>query len=206
MRYTVDDQFHKSWVARHKLLTAAILVCASLVGVWAYTTRPMEDKNPYLIGKSSAPSQPVTEENAPTAVSPIKSVVGQTALDGALRLTVDKVSCGDRKIGTNEYAHDEAAGIFCRVQMSAENTTGQNQSLPIDKARLYDDRGSEHEVDTAATTYTGADLTATPWYESITGNTVSTGEIVFDLPETAKPDRIVLYGGRDTQGLEIDIP
>jgi hypothetical protein len=194
----------KNWFLRHKFLVAIWAIVFGVAGYGGYLAlgSPGKNPNPYVLSNQTPEKSSQTQE---AEESKELAQIGQTVTDGSLEITTKGIKCGEKTIGTNEYAHDDATGTFCRLQLSIKNTGESAQTLPADKMKLFDGQDKEYTFDSAATLYAQSDLSAAIWYENISAGSTVNGDVVFDIPVDATPEKVLIFGGSDTPGIEVSL-
>ena len=197
----MHESYYKNWFSRHKFLT--VLAVLAIAGT-AYILRPgKSNPNPYLL--SSTDTKQETQAPAKSAKQPEQVQLGQTKSDGNFEITVKGIKCGEETIGTNEYAHSDAAGTFCRLQLTIKNIASGEQSLPAESIKLIDDKEEKRTFDSSATLYAQQDLNAAPWYEGIKSGVTVSGDIVFDLPDGRTTAKAIIVGDKEASGIEVQL-
>lgn len=108
-------------------------------------------------------------------------------------------------MGTNEYAHDDAVGVFCRISATIKNTIEDSANVRAAKMFAYDATGKEYPFDVPATLYAQESMSAGVWYESIEPNDSASGDFVFDLPVGITPTKVLFVGAEDSKGVEVSL-
>jgi hypothetical protein len=192
----------KNWFARHKFFTFLITVAIAGGAYYFLAIRNRENPNPYLVNNQPQ-EQPQQQSESKKPEEP--AITGQAVVDGNLELTVKGIKCGEKTIGTNEYAHADATGVYCRLQMTITNKGQYTQTLPANQMKLFDSEGNEYTYDIAATLYAQPVLNSAIWYENLPAEKTTSGDIAFDIPATATPVSVLVFGGTDTKGVKFSL-
>jgi hypothetical protein len=131
--------------------------------------------------------------------------LNEPARDGKFEFTISKVTCGEAKVGTNQYLTKTAQGQYCRVSMSIKNIGNQAQGLSSSDQKLIDAQGKEYSADDTATLYAAPEGATSTWYNQINpGNSVS-GDIIFDIPKDVTPVTAELHDSAFSGGVKVNL-
>lgn len=135
---------------------------------------------------------------APGESGPHTVDVGDTGTDGDVRFRVGSLSCGKKKIGTKPMSLT-ADGKFCVAEVRLTNVGGKPQRLSFDRQKLYDTKHKSYlSAQYAPDSFPGEFL-----FDQLKPNQTTSGPIVFDVPEPATVDYLVLHGGGKGKGLTV---
>lgn len=188
---------------RHKFL---VVIWVGVLGVGGYAgyllfLKSSGNENPYVLSNSSN-SQGETKAATEEAVT--SAAIGEAAADGDAEFTVSGINCTESTIGANQYAMDEAEGVFCRLNVQVTNNGTETVSLPESQSVTVSE-GNEYTLDVSATQYAQEDQTTGYWYEDIASGATVSGDLVFDVPAAMTPVSAMLYGSDDSAGVEVTL-
>lgn len=185
-------QPRRNWFARHKIMTTLLAVVAVIIVISALASGGDTLETAEVASSASDSSkEPVEKEEPAEEKEPEESVakIWDTVRGGDLEFVIKKVTCGKTKVGS-KYANKKAQGQFCFVTLTISNVGKEPSLFFEDNVTLYDDQDREFAADTEASIYHEPD--ATIFLEEINpGNTLK-GDVVFDIPDDAKPARLEL--------------
>lgn len=147
---------------------------------------------------------PATDEREPATTAeaaPEAAGVGNPVRDGKFEFTVRKVECGKSRVGTRDFG-TTAQGQFCFVYLKVENIGKEAQLLDGSNQYMFGDGGQRFDANTEAAIY--LDDSQTFLEEINPGNAVN-GIVVFDIPKTAKPERLELHDSAFSGGVEVKL-
>ena len=148
-------------------------------------------------GSSTATGTDSTsEEAAPEAMAKI----GDTVTDGDWSYVVSNLKCGVKQVGSSLLGA-EAQGQFCIVSISATNNGTKADYFLGSDHKLYDVNGSEYESDSSAWIY----LEDNMLLDKVNPGNTSKGQIVFDVPETADLDYILVTSSFLSDGVKVSL-
>ena len=137
-----------------------------------------------------------SEEAAPEAMAKI----GDTVTDGDWSYVVSNLKCGVKQVGSSLLGA-EAQGQFCIVSISATNNGTKADYFLGSDHKLYDVNGSEYESDSSAWIY----LEDNMLLDKVNPGNTSKGQIVFDVPETADLDYILVTSSFLSDGVKVSL-
>jgi Domain of unknown function (DUF4352) len=137
-----------------------------------------------------------SEEAAPEAMAKI----GDTVTDGDWSYVVSNLKCGVKQVGSSLLGA-EAQGQFCIVSISATNNGTRADYFLGSDHKLYDVNGSEYESDSSAWIY----LEDNMLLDKVNPGNTSKGQIVFDVPETADLDYILVTSSFLSDGVKVSL-
>lgn len=183
------------WFRKHKILS--IILALVLVGIIAAAAGGS--------GNKSNNNTSSTNSNSGSSNKATLAKLNEPARDGKFEFTISKVSCGETKVGTNQYLTKTAQGQYCRVSMSVKNIGNQAQGLSSSDQKLVDAQGNEYSADDTATLYAAPEGATSTWYNQINpGNSVS-GDIIFDIPKGVTPVTAVLHDSSFSGGVKVSL-
>lgn len=215
MSYPAPAQKQKSWFARHKILTAILVII--VIGIIASMGSGGDGDEPKADSNNSAASS--SDRNADTnddggdgdaavvdaadgkeaeepeadepeeAEEPAESApgVGDTVSTGNFDVTITSVDAEVGLIG-NEHFNAEAAGQFVLVHVSVTNTGNEAEHFRASEHKLIDEQDRQHSESSDAWYYDGETFAFT---EVNPGNTVE-GALIYDIPADSVPTAIDL--------------
>lgn len=131
--------------------------------------------------------------------------LGRPAADGKFRFVVTSFKCGLSKVG-NEYLSQTAQGQFCVANLSVTNIGDEPQTFLADNQRAYVGK-TEYTSDSEAATYYASQQgrDGGDWIRDINpGNTLK-GSVLFDVPQGAGPDHLVLHDSAFSNGVTVTL-
>lgn len=205
------DPRRRSWFARHKVLTA-LLVLVVLVAVGgalgggdgddpstgASPTAPVEAPEPAAAEDDAAPAAAPAEDAAPAEQLP---GIGDAVRDGKFEFTVTQVETGVSEVG-DEYLSEQAQGQFVLVHMTVANIGDRAQMLDGSNQTLLDTEGREHSASSTAAIYLDGSDT---FLNDINPGNVVEGIVVFDIPADAVPASIELHDSMFSGGVTVSL-
>ena len=141
-------------------------------------------------------SDSTSEEAAPEAMAKI----GDTVTDGDWSYVVSNLKCGVKQVGSSLLGA-EAQGQFCIVSISATNNGTKADYFLGSDHKLYDVNGSEYESDSSAWIY----LEDNMLLDKVNPGNTSKGQIVFDVPESADLDYILVTSSFLSDGVKVSL-
>lgn len=209
----------QNWFARHKLLTAILVLFVFFVLASAFSgdgdgdgqaAAPAETTAAAVADDASAPEAsaetPVEEETAEETpaeepAAPAQPGIGDAVRDGKFEFVVTGVEDGGTEVG-NEFLSEQAQGRFQLVHITVTNIGDEAQMMFDSNQKVRDEQGRTFEVDSMAGIYLDDNDI---WLEDINpGNTV-TGTLVFDMPEGATPVEIDLHDSAFSGGVTVSL-
>ncbi len=216
----------KSWFARHKILTAILVLVVLAVAGTALGGG--EEEAPPSGTASEAPAEeaaepaadepaadePAADDAAPAEDAPAEEPdepaaepaedaagIGDPVRDGKFEFTVTEVETGVSEVG-DEFLSEQAQGQFVLVHMTVSNIGDQAQMLSGGNQTLVDDQGREHSANGSAAIY--LDDSETFLNDINPGNSVE-GIVVFDIPADAQPAAIELHDSMFSGGVTVSL-
>jgi hypothetical protein len=142
---------------------------------------------------SSGSTEETTQEEA-------MAKIGDTVVDGDWSYVVSNLKCGVNQVGSSLLGA-EAQGQFCIVSISATNNGTKADYFLGSDHKIYDVNGSEYESDSSAWIYLKDNMLVD---EVNPGNTAK-GQLVFDVPETADLDYILVSSSFLSDGVKVSL-
>ncbi|MDK7198099.1 DUF4352 domain-containing protein [Actinotignum sp. GS-2025f] len=194
----------KNWFARHKLLTALlVIVVLAIVGT---AMSKQSDGKPATSSSQAADS--AASGNAAESVDKAGAEaegdkgdkkdknddatvgIGTPVILGDFEVTVTNVEKGVSHIG-NDVLGKDATGQYVIVDVTVKNTGKEAAGFAESEQKLVDTEGRQHSV-SGDSLYLGD---ASMIYEKVNpGNTV-TGKLLYDVPADAVPAKLELATG-----------
>ena len=143
----------------------------------------------------------VDETRAPAEETPEAAGTGTPVRDGKFEFTVNRVECGKSRVGTADFGQT-AQGQFCFVYMKVENIGREAQTLDGSAQYLYAGGGKRYDADTEAAIYLDDSKT---FLEDINPGNAVDGIVVFDVPKSAKPERLELHDSLFSGGVTVEL-
>lgn len=137
---------------------------------------------------------------APDELSPGTVNVGKEGSDHDMRFVVNSVSCGRTAVG-EPPGRLTAKGSFCLADTRVTNAGGAPATLDITRQRLYDTDGHAY----TATAYGVDEFPDKHLFDQIKPGQTATGTIVFDIPESATAEHLVLHADPTGKGLTVQL-
>ena len=194
----------KNWFARHKLLTA-LLVIVVLAVIGASLSKQSDGKPAASSSSQAADSAAAgnAADSADKADKKAESVgaqdnknddatvgIGTPVILGDFEVTVTNVDKGVSHIG-NDVLGKDATGQYVIVDVTVKNTGKEAAGFSESEQKLVDTEGRQHSV-SGDSLYLGD---ASMIYEKVNpGNTV-TGKLLYDVPADAVPAKLELETG-----------
>lgn len=188
----------KNFFARHKIITALLVVVAVVVVSQAVSggtepTAPAPGASD--AAQASAPDAPEVSE-APAAPG-----VGSPVADGKFQFTVTSIEAGVPHIGDATFGVD-AQGQFLLLHVTVMNVGDAAQYFDSGSQKLLDGQGRTHSADSSAAIYLPD---SNSFLTSINpGNTVE-GIVVFDIPADATPASVELHDSPFSGGVSVTL-
>jgi hypothetical protein len=157
------------------------------------TTTP----SPTRLVKSEHPNARPTSSDRPTLPG-----IGAAVRDKEFQFKVTQLRCGVKKIG-GSYFNVKAQGEFCLVSVRVENVGDKPQTFFGSNQRLFNRKGQEYEASNEAAIYLEDSRSL---YEEINPGNYVWGTVVFDVPESMKPDHIELHASLFSAGATVSFP
>ncbi|MGJ9529894.1 DUF4352 domain-containing protein [Actinotignum sp. GS-2025a] len=193
----------KNWFARHKLLTALlVIVVLAIVGT---ALSKQSDGKPAATSSSQAADSAASGNAAESADKKADAEaegdkkdknddatvgIGTPVVLGDFEVTVTNVEKGVSHIG-NDVLGKDATGQYVIVDVTVKNTGKEAAGFAESEQKLVDTEGRQHSV-SGDSLYLGD---ASMIYEKVNpGNTVS-GKLLFDVPADAVPAKLELETG-----------
>lgn len=206
----------RSWFARHKILTAILVLVVLAVAGTALGGG--EGEAPPSGTASQAPAEeaaePAADDAAPAEDAPAEEPdepaaepaedaagIGDAVRDGKFEFTVTEVETGISEVG-DEFLSEQAQGQFVLVHMTVSNIGDQAQMLSGSNQTLIDDQGREHSANGSAAIYLEGSET---FLNDINpGNSVE-GTVIFDIPADAQPAAVELHDSMFSGGVTVSL-
>ncbi|MBS5749439.1 MULTISPECIES: DUF4352 domain-containing protein [Actinotignum] len=194
----------KNWFARHKLLTALlVIVVLAIVGT---ALSKQSDGKPAATSSSQAADSAASGNAAEGADKKAEAEgdkgdkkdknddatvgIGTPVVLGDFEVTVTNVEKGVSHIG-NDVLGKDATGQYVIVDVTVKNTGKEAAGFAESEQKLVDTEGRQHSV-SGDSLYLGD---ASMIYEKVNpGNTV-TGKLLYDVPADAVPAKLELETG-----------
>lgn len=139
-----------------------------------------------------------SSEEAPQEESMAK--IGDTVVDGDWSYVVSNLKCGVKQVGSSLLGA-EAQGQFCIVSISATNNGTKADYFLGSDHKIYDVNGSEYESDSSAWIY----LEDNMLLDKVNPGNTSKGQIVFDVPDAADLDYILVSSSFLSDGVKVSL-
>ena len=194
----------KNWFARHKLLTALLVIV--VLAVIGTAMSKQSDGKPATSSSQAADS--AASGNAAESVDKAGAEaegdkgdkkdknddatvgIGTPVILGDFEVTVTNVEKGVSHIG-NDVLGKDATGQYVIVDVTVKNTGKEAAGFAESEQKLVDTEGRQHSV-SGDSLYLGD---ASMIYEKVNpGNTV-TGKLLYDVPADAVPSKLELATG-----------
>ena len=193
------------------MLAGLLVVLAVLLVGMVVVTGDRSDGNGQPGGAHGRESQPARDGRSPEATthgrtadpeefSPGTVRIGKEGTDHDMRFVVNSLSCGRKTIGAPS-AELTAKGTFCLADTRLTNVGSAPAALDVTHQRLYDTKGHAY----TATAYGKDVLPDSHVFDRIKPGQTTSGTIVFDIPESAAADRLVLHAAPTGKGLTIQL-
>lgn len=207
-----------SWFARHKVLTAILILFVFFVLASAFsgdgdgsaqTPAPAEttaaavaeDTSAEETSTEASEDTPGGEGTAEEPAAPDLPGIGDTVRDGKFEFVVIGVEDGGTEVG-NEFLSEKAQGRFRLIHLTVTNIGDEAQMMSDSNQTVRDEQGRTFEADSMAAIHLDDNDI---WLEDINpGNTV-TGTLVFDMPEGATPVEIELHDSMFSGGVTVSL-
>ena len=127
--------------------------------------------------------------------------IGDTGADSDIRFQVNSLSCGKKHVGDDNGSYLTAYGTFCVADVRVTNAGNDPRTLSFQDQKLYATDGKSYPSSPyEPRTFPGHFL-----FEKLDPDQTTSGPIVFDIPESAKADHLVLRGDGSGRGLTVDL-
>lgn len=130
----------------------------------------------------------------------VEGKMNTPATDGKFEFTVTSMKCGATSVGPKEFGA-KAQGEFCMVDVTVKNTGDSAELFDSSSQKMFDAKGTEFSVDSAAETY--ANEQNQTFLESINPGNQVKGTLIFDVPKGTKLTSIVLHESMFTAGIKV---
>lgn len=141
-------------------------------------------------------SDSTSEESAPEAMAKI----GDTVTDGDWAFVVSKLKCGIKHVGS-DFLGADAQGQFCVVNVSATNNGDSADYFSGSDHKIYDVNGAEYESDNSAWIYLDDNMLI----DKVNPGNTAKGQILFDVPESAELDYILMQSSIFSTGEKVSL-
>lgn len=188
------------------ILVGAALLAAAIIGP---QLDPVAEKAITLTSPQATQKadRPVTKA-APKKVKPVVPagpVIGKPFQAGDFRFVVHAKKCGLATAGSNPYLKTKAQGSFCRLDVTAENTTDSPAYFNADSLiQAKDAAGREFSADGTANAY-GNDPDDAGFYDEVNPGNKVRSFVFFDLPKGAKLASVTFDAGLFTTGKDVTL-
>lgn len=196
----------KSWFARHKFLTA-ILVIVAIAIIGGVAGGGDDDAEQTTTGQTASDSAaPAAEENSDEAEAPDNADAGEaedaeapedaeaapagvgTAVNtGDFDVTVTSVETGVTAVG-DQYLNAEPSGQFVLVRVTVANTSNEAEYFNDSDQSLIDEQGRKHSTSSDALYLDDT----TFFLEKINPGVTVEGVLLYDIPADAVPASLEL--------------
>ena len=179
----------KNWFKRHKILTIVLVVV--VVAVIASTG-----------GSKTNTSNSTTAKNGNSTAQLAK--INQPASDGKFQFVVTSIQCGQPSVSSADgYITKTAQGQYCLLNITANNTGNQSQTLDSSSQYLHDSANKKYSSDSEAT----IDLSPTDntFFNPINPGNSVTGTVVFDMPKGVTPTIAELHDSAFSGGVKVNL-
>lgn len=143
-----------------------------------------------ISGRSQAP-----DELGPQAVP-----IGKAGTDAGMRFRVNSVSCGKKEVGAAPLTIT-AKGTFCVADTRVTNGGTNPVALTFADQKLYDTLGRSY----SAVRYSPDAFPGQFLFDQLKPGETLSGPIIFDVPESATADHLVLHGDATGKGLTVQL-
>lgn len=151
-------------------------------------------------GSGNTGSTTSSDASEETAQVESMAKIGDTVVDGDWSYVVSNLKCGVKQVGSSLLGA-EAQGQFCIVSISATNNGTKADYFLGSDHKIYDVNGSEYESDSSAWIY----LEDNMLLDKVNPGNTSKGQIVFDVPETADLDYILVSSSFLSSGVKVSL-
>jgi hypothetical protein len=151
-------------------------------------------------GSDTGSTNSSSESSEETPVEESMAMIGDTVVDGDWSYVVSNLKCGVKQVGSSLLGA-EAQGQFCIVSISATNNGSKADYFLGSDHKIYDVNGSEYESDSSAWIY----LEDNMLLDKVNPGNTSKGQIVFDVPETADLDYILVSSSFLSDGVKVSL-
>lgn len=151
-------------------------------------------------GSGNTGSTTSSDASEETAQVESMAKIGDTVVDGDWSYVVSNLKCGVKQVGSSLLGA-EAQGQFCIVSISATNNGTKADYFLGSDHKIYDVNGSEYESDSSAWIY----LEDNMLLDKVNPGNTSKGQIVFDVPETADLDYILVSSSFLRSGVKVSL-
>jgi hypothetical protein len=194
----VDEPKKRSWVRRHKFLTALVAVGA-IVAVGSAVGGGDEPSDAASGTAATEQDAALTEEAAEALAG-----IGTAVQDGKFEFVVEDVKTGVTSIG-GEYLSTEAQGEYTVVTMTVENIGDEPQTFFDSNIKGVDSQGREIAADSEAGIYANTDDAGNSLIEEINPGNSMTVKVVFDLAAGETLKALELHDSAFSGGVEVSL-
>jgi serine/threonine protein kinase len=173
---------------RHPWRLTFVLLGLGAIGVWVLSGLRQSDNGN---GVTPGTANGGTHGRAPV----------QTARDGKLTFTVNKLSCGDTELG-DWPTRKHAKGRFCLLDLSVTNNGNRAWLVYMGSQKLIDTTGNEYAADAWSWLYYSGSRAFTSTVDP--GKTVE-GTLVFDTPEKTRFSKVIVHDSPLSDGTPITL-
>ena len=198
---------HRSWFARHKVLTTLGAVVLAFVAIGALGGGGDEDAPTAAAPQATtdvqdpAPADPAAPAEPEAPAEEPAPGIGAAVRDGKFEFTVTSIEPGLTRVGDDMLGKD-AQGQFLLVHLTVTNIGDEAQYFDGSSQKLLDAQGRTHSADSAAAIYLGD---AESFLNQINpGNTVE-GTVVFDIPADATASALELHDSAWSGGVTVTV-
>jgi hypothetical protein len=173
---------------RHRWRLAFVLLALGAVGVWALSGLRQSDNSNGLT--------PGTANGGAHGKAP-----AQTARDGRLTFTVNKLTCGDTQLG-DWPTRKHAKGRFCLLDLSVKNNGNRAWVVYLGSQKLVDTAGNEYSADAWSWIYYSD---SRPFTSTVDPGKTVQGTLVFDTPVQTRFSKVIVHDTPLSDGTPITL-
>jgi hypothetical protein len=123
-----------------------------------------------------------------------------TATQGSFKYTFNSMDCKKTTLG-GSYLNTKADGVYCVVSTTAKNISNRTEYVGDSDIYLIDTQGNQYEHDSGVSLY----LEGTFFLDKVSPGNQKKGYLVYDVPKSAKIQKILLDGGLFGESVEVPI-
>ncbi|MCI0687011.1 MAG: protein kinase [Sporichthyaceae bacterium] len=127
--------------------------------------------------------------------------IGDPVRDGNFEFVVTSVDCGQDTIGPVLF-EQTAQGQFCVVNLTVENVKNEARTFLLSEQKLL---VGDQEFTASVVATMAANGSAALISDTLNPEDRTDGALVFDLPESASPDRLELHDGLFSGGVRVRV-
>ena len=186
------------------IAAAAVIVIGAIANSGSSTETTATSDPASQAPASQAPASQAPASQAPASQAPAPKaacdIPSKEVRDGKFAFKVKSVKSGVDEVG-GQYLNQKAQGQYVIVRLKVTNIGDESQTFFGDNQKLYDTKGREFDADGTANAYANED--ATGLLSDINpGNSLSVN-VVFDLPKSAKAQKVKLFDSAFSGGVEV---